>query len=254
MLKLLIAFFICSTGYAQDLQPVDFNAGAEFNYTAAEMKREHKRQKDWVKGDEINAMVAETIDTPNDLPSARLLDLTTARIIQRSVAALNHFGYKADAKKIAVEYETNYKFFYEKRFFGDKEIGQHDPMNIWMELVHVAVHIKLGDFWCQYFHTHDLFIINFSTPVVLNPSSAFDKIDYGDHFAGHPTGRWSWDHHGLAGVVSYWAATATCGAATYGLGIITFVCNPISTFVEEVMDRKIAPPIGGKIWDRSQGN
>jgi len=249
MLKFLLLFFISSTGYAQDLQQVDFNAGEEFNYTATEMKQEHKRQKDLVKGDKINAMVAETIGTPNDLPSARLLDLTTARIIQRSVAALNHFGYKADATKIASEYDANYKFFYENRFYGDKEIGQHDPMNIWMELVHVAVHIKLGDFWCQYFHTHDLFIINFATPIVLNPLSAFDKIDYVDHFAGHPTGRFSWDHHGLAGVISYWAATATCGAATAGLGLITFVCGPISGFVESGMDKYIAPPIAGKIWD-----
>jgi hypothetical protein len=253
MLKFLLLFIISSTSYAQDLQPVDFNAGEEFNHTADEMKREHKRQKDWVKGDEINAMVANTIDTPNGLPSARLLDLTTARIIQRSVAALNHFGYKDDAIKIAGEYESNYKFFYENRFFGMKEIGQHDPMNIWMELVHVAVHIKLGDFWCQYFHTHDLFIVNFATPVVFNPS-AFDKIDYLDHFAGHPLSRWSFDHHGLAGVVSYWASTAVCGAATAGLGLLTFVCGPISGFVENGMDRYIAPPIAGKIWESAHNN
>ena len=253
MLKFILLFIISSTSYAQDLQPVDFNAGEEFNHTADEMKREHKSRRGRVDDAVINEQMAQTLENPNSLPSARLLDLTTARIIQRSVAALNHFGFKDDATKIAGEYESNYKFFYENRFFGMKEIGQHDPMNIWMELVHVAVHIKLGDFWCQYFHTHDLFIVNFATPVVFNPS-AFDKIDYLDHFAGHPLSRWSFDHHGLAGVVSYWASTAVCGAATAGLGLLTFVCGPISGFVENGMDRYIAPPIAGKIWESAHNN
>lgn len=255
MLKFLIAFLICSTSYAQELTQDDFDAGAEFKYTAVEMKREHTSRRGRVDDSMINEQMAQTLENPNSLPSARLLDLTTARIIQRSVAALNHFGFKDDATKIAGEYETNYKFFYEDRFFGvSKEIGQHDPMNIWMELVHVAIHIKLGDFWCQYFHTHDLFIINFATPVVFNPSIAFDKIDYIQHFAGKPFGRWSFDPHGLAGVVSYWTSTAVCGAATAGLGLLTFVCGPISGFVENGMDRYIAPPLGGRIWDSSHNN
>ena len=89
--------------------------------------------------------------------------------------------------------------------------------------------------------------------MVFNPTG-YEKIDYLDHFAGHPLSRWSFDHHGLAGVVSYWASTAVCGAATAGLGLLTFVCGPISGFVENGMDRYIAPPIAGKIWESAHNN
>jgi hypothetical protein len=253
MLKILMVLMFCSTGYAQELTPTDFDAGAKFGHEPKSMRSEHKARRGRVDDEKINLSVAETLEEPNSLPSARLLDLTTARIVQRSVAALNRFGYKEDAAKIAGEYEANYQFFYENRFFGTvKEIGQHPPMNIWMELVHVVIHIKLGDFWCEYFHTHDLFILNFATPIVFNPSLAFDKIDYVDHFAGHPNGRWSFEHHGLSGVVSYWAASAACGSATAGLGLITFICGPLSSFVENSMDRYIAPRIGAAIWERHQ--
>lgn len=254
MLKILVAFMICSTGYTQELQKEDFDAGAQFGYKEFEMRSEHRNRRNRVSESQVNEYTSEYISEPNSLPTAQLLDLTTARIVQRTVAALNRFGYEQDAAKVAGEYELNYKSFYVDRHLGIKEIGQHDPMNIWMELVHVMAHIKLGDFWCQYFHVHDLFIINFATPVVLFKTPAFDKVDYIDHFAGHPLSKWSWDHHGLAGVISYWTATAVCGAATSGLGIITFVCGPVAGFVENGMDRYIAPKIGSRVWDSAQRN
>lgn len=252
MLKFLLLFVISSTGYAQELTTTDFDAGAKFGHEPKVMKSEHKARRGRVNDEQINLDVAETLEEPNGLPSARLLDLTTARIVQRSVAALNRFGYKEDAKKIEGEYEKDYQYFYEHQYFGIKQIGSHPPMSLWLELVHTVAHIKLGDGWCEYFHVHDLFIINFATPVVLFKTQAFDKADYLEHFAGKPIGRWSFEVHGLAGVVSYWAAAAACGSATAGLGLITFICGPVSTFVENGMDRYIAPKVGGAIWERHQ--
>ena len=105
--------------------------------------------------------------------------------------------------------------------------------------------------WCQYFHVHDIFILNFAIPVVFKPAD-FEQADYLDHFAGHPLDLWTWDHHGFAGVVTYWAVNIACGAATAGMGVATFACNPISTLAENVMDRRIAPPLGTKIWTKAQ--
>jgi hypothetical protein len=255
MLKFLLIFVISSTGYAQDLTQQDYSAGEKFGHGILEMQTQHKVRRGKVDEEKINDYVTQVLQEPDGFLSARLLDLTTARIIQRSVAALNRFGYNEEAEKIEGEYKEYYSTFYNDQYFGvSKSIGQHPPMNIWMELVHVVIHIKLGDFWCQYFHTHDLFIINFATPIVLFKTKAFDKVDYLDHFAGKPIGRWSWDHHGLAGVISYWMASAACGSATAGLGLITFICGSISGFVENNMDRYIAPKIGGAIWDSRSGN
>jgi hypothetical protein len=253
MLKFLIALLICSTGYAQELNETDIEAGSKFGFSALQLRREHLARRDTVDEKEINEFAANFMAQPTSFATAEMMDTTTARIIQRTVAAMRRFNAFQEATRIEMDYQDHYQHFYAERNLGMKEIGQHPPMSVWMEAVHVAVHIKLGDFWCQYFHTHDLFIVNFATPVVFNPSK-FEKLDYLDHFAGHLISRWKWDHHGLAGVVSYWTSTAVCGAATAGLGVVTFVCNPISTFVEEVMDRKIAPPLGGKIWESANNN
>lgn len=256
MLKFLIAFLICSTGYAQEtdeLKEADYRAGGRFGFSSPELRREHKVRRETVDAQKVNEFTGNFMGQPNSLATAEMMDVTTARIIQRTVSAMRRFNAFEDATRIEMDYQNHYQHFYAERNVGMKEIGQHPPMNIWMEAVHVVAHIKLGDFWCQYFHVHDLFIINFATPVVFHPAD-FDKIDYLDHFSGHLISRWKWDHHGLSGVVSYWTSTAICGAATSGIGVITFVCNPVATFVEELMDRKIAPQIGGRIWESAHNN
>lgn len=128
MLKFLLAIGISFTGYAQDLTQKDYDSGAKFGHGIFEMQSEHKIKRRKVHEDKINDMVSDTLAEPNGLPSAQLLDLTTARIIQRSVAALNYFGYEDDAKKIDTEYKTLYRSFYTDRFFGvSKKLANMTP-------------------------------------------------------------------------------------------------------------------------------
>lgn len=256
-------FLIATAGQAQPYTDesysdmptqADYEAAANFNVSRETFRKEHKIKAATVDVESIRVQVANALEVPGSLPSAYLLDKTLEATIQRGNAALRRFGYMEEAEKIEVEYAMAYKGYFVRQHTNGGvpvEIGQHPPLNLWIELVHVVIHIKLGDFWCQYFHAHDMFVINFAVPVVFKPQD-FDLPDYLDHFAGHPLSTFKWDHHGLAGVITYWAVTIGCGAATSGIGLLTFVCGPISGFSESFMDRKLAPPIAKSIWKHAQ--
>lgn len=235
---------------------VDYNAGHEFTFSRGAVWRLNRQKAREVDSEAIALSVSKAMEDPTGLPFARMLDDTLESTIVRGEKALRHFGYEAEADKMAVEFHMAYKnYFVRTNLNGGVpvEIGQHPPMNIWVELVHATLHIKLGDFWCQYFRVHDLFVINFAVPVVFKPKG-FRLDDYLDHFAGHPLSAFKWDHHGLAGVVTYWTTNIACGAATAGIGMLTFACGPISGLAETVMDRRIAPPIGRRVWNKANSN
>ena len=230
---------------------VDYRAGHEMSHSRGSVWRLNRDKRKQVDTKSISLSVSKALENPNSLPFALYLDQTLESTIVRGEKALRHFGYNVEADKLSVEFHIAYKNYFVRTHLNGGvpvEIGQHPPMNIWIELVHVMLHIKLGDKWCQYFRTHDLFVINFTVPVVFNPSQ-YRLDDYLDHFAGHPLSAFKWDHHGLAGVVTYWATNIACGAATAGIGVLTFACGPISGLSETVMDRRIAPPIGRAVWN-----
>jgi len=235
---------------------VDYTVAKSFNHSRGSVWRLNRQKSKSVDSQKVATTVATAMENPTGIEFARMLDNTLESTIIRGEKALKHFGYDAEADKMRVEFHLAYKnYFVRTNLNGGVpvEIGQHPPLNIWIELVHVLLHIKLGDFWCQYYRTHDLFVINFAVPVVFHPKD-YKLDDYLDHFAGHPLTFFKWDHHGLAGVVTYWETNIACGAATAYIGELTFACGPISGLAETVMDRRIAPPIGKRIWSRSNSN
>ena len=242
--------------YSDAPTEADYDAAADFNVSRGTFFKMNRERSANLDVEAIQDNVARDLKNITGLPTAVRLDRTLEVAIERGNATLRHFGHADDADKIEVEFNLAYKGYFVRQHANGGvpvEIGEHPPLNVWLELVHAAFHIKLGDKWCQYFHVHDIFILNFSIPVVFKPS-AFEQLDYLDHFAGHPIDRWTWDHHGFAGVVTYWAVNISCGAATAGMGVATFACGPISTMAENFMDRRIAPPLGTKIWTKAQNN
>lgn len=183
---------------------------------------------------------------------AQKTDSAIEAMIGNTAKVLRKFKHHDYADKILIEYKTHYKTaVFCSVSYCTKEIGDYEPLWVWLENVHNTVEEKIGEDWCKFFHAHDMYIFNHAVPVVFDPAS-YPEDEYLDHFAGHPLSKFKWEHHGLAGVVSYWSAYTVCAVGTYGIGPIAFACTPICEVVERVVDKKIAPPIARNIWRDAQ--
>lgn len=230
----------------QDVATASF-FGIKNELKLRQINRQKARQID---SNEISKEVLKTLESPQSDEAAKTLDVTMERIVQRVSDAFESVGDHTNAVQIKSEYDAKFKNYYATKRFRLNEIGDHDYMFEWAKVWHEKIHAKLGDKWCQLIHTHDLFILNYGIPVVRAPKE-FDLVEYKDHFAGHMKSEWSFVHHGVAGVVTYWAVNTACAVGTWGLGIVAFACSPIASAAEFVTDKHIAPPLAERIWERN---
>jgi hypothetical protein len=230
----------------------DYRAAAEFGYSnRAEMKAAHRQAKMRISPKQHHDAVARAFGAKDTFEAAEMADEAIQNLIERADGVLRARGEMETADEISLEYTVYYRGAVTCMVAGcAKEIGDHPPLNEWLDGVHEKIHTKLGDYWCQFFHLHDLEILNHGLPVVFN-ASKYELDDYKDHFAGHMSGAFTWVHHGVAGVVTFWSVQAACSGATAGLGAAAFFCGPIAGFAEHVMDKRIAPPLADRVWKRA---
>ncbi len=150
------------------------------------------------------------------------------------------------------------------------DMGDHDPMSIWVEQTYDRLEQVLGIRVMEMTHLSDIKIANFTIPVVFkahaaekwcvdneatNPTDTC-AAEYRRHFAGT---KWQMDddqfaterlHDGFAGIVTYWIVWIACEAATYGGGLV-FICTPASELAEILMERYVAPGLAAKLWLRN---
>jgi hypothetical protein len=250
LLSLLLAFTNTASASDDSLKPEDYRLGERYGFSADEMKTAHKEAQKKVNPDAIAKQIADAFEN-DPYASAEILDYAISMALNKSYKILYDEDYKYLADNIEQDYLLFYKNYYKKQFLGLLEMGDHEPMSDWLRTVHKKIHDAIGEFICEQTHIHDLYILNHSIPVVFSPSS-YTLKDYLDHFAGHLIWGWWWEHHGFAGVVTYWVIQGTCIGMTWGLGILDFVCSPIASLGEHIMDKRIAPDMGERIWQRAQ--
>lgn len=248
----LLIWMISDVMRADDLSNDDFKAARQFGYLKSDVREAYAKAKKTTNSQKIIDDVAIAFEK-DQLEAARQTDEAIFNMINLAVNVLNVQGHYAVAADIEVEYLLNYRYAVTSQILGLKEIGDHPPLSEWLATVHEKIHDTLGDFLCKYFRFHDIYVLNYGLRVVFNPKD-YDLKDYKDHFAGHLIWGWFWEHHGVAGVVTYWLVNGVCIGATYGLGVVTFVCGPIASFAENVMDKRIAPPVAERVWKRAQQN
>ena len=243
-------FATVSRAAGDDLRKVDYKLAVRYGYTPRDLREAHAEAR---KNTNVKAVINDfTKSLENDgFDAAQQTDQALDQIILTASIYLKAEGHDALAEEIGFDYQLHYRGSFTRMFLGQKEIGDHPPVSKWLESVHAKIHDAIGDWICQGSHIHDIYILNHAN-VVFKPAMAFDLKDYKDHFAGHLIWGWYWEHHGFAGVVSYWLVTAACSAATSGMGLVTFACGPIAGFSENVVDKRIAPPIAERIWHRSR--
>lgn len=249
-----ISFGVAQISKAAKDEPTDndYKAAKRYGYSKSDVLEAYLEKKKTVNVDKLNAEIKKRLNG-TELERSALIEDTLDAIIGRAVLVLSYEGHHKLADDISYEYEQFYRFALTKNLLKIDEIGDHPPMSEWLDSVHARIHEALGDFLCQYFRFHDLYILNRGIPIIFRPAM-YDLKDYKDHFAGHLIWGWYWEHHGVAGVAAFWLVDGACIAGSYGLGIITFVCTPIASLAEHVMDKHIAPPIAEAIWKRAQDN
>lgn len=245
-LILLLSLMFTTMAVADEESDND-DVAQQHGYSKKELKKLRKEKAKRIDGEAIAQEIAKSFET-DSFQAAKYTDQAIENMIQASKVVLTSYGYEDEANAISLEYNLKYKNYAVRQMLGDKELGDFPPMSEFLTKVHNKIEDLIGEFLCKMFHLHDLMIINYSMPVVFAPSK-YDLENYIDHSAGHKFG-WFWIHHGFYGVVTYWIVNWTCGGFTAGMGIITFICGPISGFAESAMDSYIAPPVSEAIWKR----
>ena len=252
LIILLLVLLISPAAHAQtdSMSKDDYKLGQKYGYSKRDLKDAHQEAKNSFNRDLVIKQVAQALEK-DPVSAAQLTDLAIENMLSTASVFMRAEGHHDVADEIETEYRLYYRGSVTALALGIKEIGDHPPLSQWLESVHKKIHDTIGDFLCKQIHIHDIWILNYSIPVVFSPE-AYTQKDYLDHFAGHLIWGWFWEHHGFAGVVTYWVVNGVCIGATYGLGIVTFVCGPIASFAENVMDKRIAPGMGVRIWERAQ--
>lgn len=144
------------------------------------------------------------------------------------------------------------------------DVGDHSPFSEWIAVWYAQLEAVLGVQIMEMTHLRDIWVLNYTLPVVFRPHEGAAwcldmdggdcEAEYRRHFAGT---KWQKrpdpdadevQHHGFAGVVTYWAVWGGCTAATSGVG--SLFCGPAGTGAEFVMERYVAPGLSDRIYAR----
>jgi len=250
-----LVFLFLGVSYAENAVTSDqptketYQVAKKFGYSNG--KQIQKLNRELIQKIDINAISYDITKALNkgNLETAEYTEQALKNLLARADGVLRNTGHDDLADEIFYEYDTYYRGSIVNKAMGIAEIGDHPPLSEWLDSVHKKIEDAIGKFLCDFFHFHDIFIINHAIPVVFNPSK-YELKDYLDHFSGHLIWGFWWEHHGLAGVITYWTVEAICSVSTGGVGLAVFACGPIAGLAEHVMDKRLAPPIARRIWDR----
>lgn len=227
-----------------------YEAAKKFGIRPTDIYKLNRQKKKEIDAYGMSQDVAYSFED-NNILAAEYADDALENMLRRADSVLRIFGKRAVADEIATDYSLFFRGGFSNLAFASKELGDYKPMSDWLVNVHKKIEQSIGEFWCKFFHFHDIYILNFGFPVVLKPA-LYELPDYLDHFSGHLIAGFWWDHHGVAGVIAYWIVEGTCTGFTGGVGAVSFACGPIAGFAEHVTDKRIAPPIAERIWKRAQ--
>lgn len=124
---------------------------------------------------------------------------------------------------------------------SNRDIGDFKPVIRFLANAYDRLEARLGYKVCYALRLSDIKTINFTIPVVFAPCR-YGLDEFTLHFVHDAKYR------GLAPVVTYWATTVGCSVATFGAGVLFFICSPIGMLTEVVMDEIIAPRLAPKLY------
>jgi hypothetical protein len=172
----------------------------------------------------------------------------------------------ADADRLLNEWNGHYK-----AVVGGvmpEDVGDHAPLSEWLAYWYALLEAEYGLEFMELSHLRDIWIMNFTLPVVFNPRAQEqwcveqlrdhpgDKCadEYARHFVGTKYGPYdpyntAELHHGFSGVVAYWVTYTACSMALAGTGAF-LICGPAASLTELSIEIFVAPEVSTMIWNR----
>lgn len=202
-----------------------------------------------VDEDRLNRFARRGINTAktwDDLDSMAVdADLALSRMIKLASMHLRLKGKAKEAKALSAEFNAQWQGYFSASI-NAKGVGDHAPLIDWLDRWYVKMEDFFGTKFMEMTRLKDIKTFNFTIPVVFQPKGEgrfepfepWERDDYVEHFVP------------FAGAVTYWATWGACTAGTWGLGWITFTCSWAGAAAEHIVMAKMAPSLGGKIWDK----
>jgi len=176
--------------------------------------------------------------------TAEKTDQALSRLVKFAVFQLRRNGYDEDADELQNEYSVYYEFAVRNFYLNvvPVDLGDHEPLSQWLADWYDKLEARLGPFIMELTHLDDIKVFNYAIPVVFHPTGwhgdSWDIDEYRLHFVP------------LSGVVAYWTSWGVCVGATWGMGMITFICTPVGMICEHLVVKYVAPPISDRVYCR----
>jgi hypothetical protein len=166
-------------------------------------------------------------------PVTRLaLDL----VVEEAAVTMEREGYNADADWIRRRWREA------QALVSLLGFGDHTPLNDTLASIYDMLESRLGRERLEGTVLHDIHVMNFSIPVVFQPTGdrrnhdTWDRIEYRVHFIP------------FAGVVAFWAANAACNQAVAETPFLKIICKPLARVAKRIMMERLAPGISDQIY------
>jgi hypothetical protein len=158
-------------------------------------------------------------------------DTALDRVVRLALSNAAASGDALWAAQRLAEWELRYQGWITRRLFTD-DIGDHNPLSLWLANLYDHVEALLGVDLCRILHLSDIKTFNFCIPVVFRPCTfpmdavtGSRELEWIRHFDEGAI------YYGLFPVVLYWIADIACSVGTYGGGAM-WLCGPIAGFAE----------------------
>lgn len=165
-------------------------------------------------------------------------------IFKISILNLKRHGYRELAREIKKEWDERRGTLILLSLGldeGYRPIGDFAPLSQWLAEVYERIEAALGLELCRLLRISDIKTLNYSLRVAFRPCF-HGIIEFGYHMIHDD------NYRGLLPVLTFWSVQITCSVATFGAGIIAFICSPIAMLCEAGMDRVVAPWLVPRLW------
>lgn len=188
------------------------------------------------------AMNAETIRVMKAMenqdfkgPTQKALNALVATAIQQ----LREKGYEQEANYWEADWQLKFANYFEKQNLLN--LGDHKPLSKWLARFYKDLERLLGKTICHFFYLDDIFVFNYSIPVVFHPlgykKEHWDSVEYKKHFVP------------FSAATAYWSTKIACYATLTGLN--EFICSSLAFIPRMAMQDIIAPPLSDTVYQEA---
>jgi hypothetical protein len=163
-------------------------------------------------------------------------------LVQTGVQALQANGFTNEATRFSQQWQTTYANYFTG--MQSRALGDHQPLSQWLVGFYNTLLADLGPDVCNFLNLSDIYIFNYSIPVVFNPTGlngdTWNQAEYANHFVP------------FAAATTYWISDLSCEAATTGL--ISWTCGVLANGPRYLMQNYLAAPISDYVYGQFNGS